>query len=181
MLLTSIKKAARVPVNAAAIRAGSSIPVILLEDVDNQGVAGECVKVKRGFARNYLVPKRMAVYMTEENRLKHADLMGNAANAGSVAAAAAAAAALEDKAQTIEALAKLGGALKIPMKTVSGSAGLYGSVTPAMISDALSEQGIVTTASQISTEKIGQLGIFTASVLGERIEIEVVAEAEASP
>ena len=48
-----------------------------------------------------------------------------------------------------------------------------------MISDALSAQGIVTTASQISTDKIGQLGIFTASVLGEQIEIEVVAEAEA--
>jgi large subunit ribosomal protein L9 len=42
--------------------------VILTEDVQHLGKAGELVKVKPGFARNYLLPKRLAVSATDRNR-----------------------------------------------------------------------------------------------------------------
>jgi large subunit ribosomal protein L9 len=42
--------------------------VILTEDVQHVGKAGELVKVKPGFARNYLLPKRLAVSATDRNR-----------------------------------------------------------------------------------------------------------------
>src|SRR6201996_3741489 len=42
--------------------------VILREDIDNLGSRGEIVKVAPGYARNFLLPKRLAVAATESNR-----------------------------------------------------------------------------------------------------------------
>ena len=56
---------------------GASIPVILLEDMD-QGRQGEIVKVKRGFMRNYLAPRKKACYLTDENKARHASLLEKA-------------------------------------------------------------------------------------------------------
>ena len=42
--------------------------IILLEDVEALGKAGEIVKVKPGYARNFLVPQGKALYATEENK-----------------------------------------------------------------------------------------------------------------
>ena len=46
--------------------------VILSQDVANLGKAGEVVKVKDGFARNYLIPRQVALAATKEN-LKNAE------------------------------------------------------------------------------------------------------------
>jgi hypothetical protein len=43
------------------------IKIILIESVPNLGEKGEHVRVAKGFARNYLIPKRLAVYATPEN------------------------------------------------------------------------------------------------------------------
>ncbi len=42
--------------------------VILREDIDNLGIRGEMVKVAAGYARNYLLPKKLAVAATESNK-----------------------------------------------------------------------------------------------------------------
>src|SRR5512146_2842838 len=42
--------------------------VILLENVDNLGSRGQIVKVANGYGRNYLLPKKMAVAATPQNR-----------------------------------------------------------------------------------------------------------------
>lgn len=42
------------------VRHGTSIPVILTQSIENRGAAGEVIDVKRGFARNYLIPRKMA-------------------------------------------------------------------------------------------------------------------------
>ena len=42
--------------------------VILREDVDKLGARGEMVKVASGYARNYLLPKRLAVAATDSNK-----------------------------------------------------------------------------------------------------------------
>ena len=41
-------------------RNGGSIPVILLGKLENKGQKGEIISVKRGFARNFLIPKKFA-------------------------------------------------------------------------------------------------------------------------
>ncbi len=48
------------PCQLLQVRHGTSIPVLLLKEVDNRGKEGEVVDVKRGFARNYLIPRKMA-------------------------------------------------------------------------------------------------------------------------
>lgn len=42
------------------VRHGGTIKVILLQDLINRGNAGAVVAVKRGFARNYLIPRKIA-------------------------------------------------------------------------------------------------------------------------
>src|SRR5882757_9044474 len=42
--------------------------VILREDIENLGTRGQVVKVAPGYARNFLLPKRMAVAATESNK-----------------------------------------------------------------------------------------------------------------
>ncbi len=158
-----------------AIRTGSSIPVILLENVDNQGVAGEVVRVKRGFARNYLVPKKMAVYMSESNRLKHADLMATALNLEE-SSAQAKNAQKEAKSKLIEALKQIQGPITIAMKTVADTSALYGSVKSSSIAAALEERGVHVSASQIDADKIEEVGTHVISILGEKIEIEITSE-----
>jgi large subunit ribosomal protein L9 len=160
-----------------AIRTGASIPVILLEDVDNQGVAGEVVRVKRGYARNFLVPKRKAVYMSDLNKSKHVDLMASAANKES-SAASAKKAMNEAKNQTLEALMQMQGpVVTIQENAVADTGGkLYGSVTASSIAAALDARGVSVTASQISVEKIDAVGVHKISILGEEFEVEVTSE-----
>lgn len=45
--------------------------VILTKDVDNLGVAGEIVRVKPGYGRNYLIPRGMALLATRGNMAQH--------------------------------------------------------------------------------------------------------------
>ena len=42
--------------------------VILREDIDKLGIRGQMVKVAAGYARNYLLPKKLAVVATESNK-----------------------------------------------------------------------------------------------------------------
>ena len=42
------------------VRFGTSIPVVLIDDIENRGEKGDVIIVKRGFARNYLIPRKMA-------------------------------------------------------------------------------------------------------------------------
>ena len=112
--------------------------VILMEKVANLGNLGDVVKVKDGYARNYLIPQGKAKRATEENlktfEVRRAELEK------------AQAAALV---QAQERGAKLGGlTLKIAQKAgVDGK--LFGSVTNHDIVDALKAQGFEVERSQV--------------------------------
>jgi len=41
--------------------------IILLENIDNLGMVGQQLKVKNGYARNYLLPRKLACLATQEN------------------------------------------------------------------------------------------------------------------
>lgn len=63
----------------------STIRVILLEDLPGRGKAGEEVEVKRGFARNYLIPQKKAVYNTDKFRAMYQHLIDAAKQAEAAA------------------------------------------------------------------------------------------------
>lgn len=79
----------------ALARRRQLLRVILLQNVDNLGSAGEVVEVKPGYARNALIPRRVAVYSTPENLATHKDLIASAAQNKAAAGAAAPVASAE--------------------------------------------------------------------------------------
>ncbi|MDX2164088.1 MAG: 50S ribosomal protein L9 [Gammaproteobacteria bacterium] len=113
--------------------------VILLEKIRNLGVLGELVKVKAGFARNYLLPQRKAVTATEANRTKfeaqRADLEKREAELLKSA---------EQRAEKINA----SGAVTITAK-VAEEGKLYGSVGIYEVSEAIKKAGIDVQKSEI--------------------------------
>ncbi|MGI9025123.1 MAG: 50S ribosomal protein L9 [Burkholderiaceae bacterium] len=112
--------------------------IILLEKVNNLGNLGDVVRVKDGFARNFLIPQRMARRATEANIAefahKRADLEKAAAEKLSAAQGVG------------EKLSGL--TLQIPAKAgVDGR--LFGSVTNADIAEALDKQGFKVEKAQV--------------------------------
>ena len=112
--------------------------VILLEKVANLGNLGEIVRVKDGFARNFLIPKRKAKRATDANKAefeaRRADLE-KAAAAQLVAAQATA--------------AKLDGMMVQITEKAGVDGRLFGSVTNFNIAEALTKQGFPVERSQI--------------------------------
>src|ERR671917_536123 len=106
------------------------IHVVLTEDLQNVGKSGELVRVRPGFARNYLIPRGLAVGATQQNvaRIEHEKKVAEAR-----------ATKLRGEAQE---LAKKLGAVKITItRPVGEGERLYGSVTARDIEEALSAQG----------------------------------------
>jgi large subunit ribosomal protein L9 len=104
--------------------------VILREHVDNLGSRGDIVKVAAGYARNYLLPRKLALAVTEANKrqIERERKIADAREA-------------EEKAQA-EALAQRIAQLEIEIaRRVGENATLYGSVTSADISHALQTKG----------------------------------------
>ena len=137
--------------------------VILREDVDKLGSRGEVVKVAPGYARNFLLPKRLAVAATDANRKiveqeKQAHLRKEAKLAGEA-----------------QDLAKLLGAVTLTIARKAGENDqLFGSVTAADISDALAAQKYNVERRKIHLEEpIRTLGEHKVSI---RLHKDVTAE-----
>ena len=104
--------------------------VILQEDVKGQGRKGQLVTVSDGYARNYLMPRKLAVPATVENL----DVMKKQEAAKKRKTDA-------DKAAALDAAEKLQGLLvKIPARSGGTGGKLFGAVTSKEISEALFEQ-----------------------------------------
>lgn len=99
--------------------------VILLEPVEKLGEAGEMVKVRPGYARNFLIPQGLALLATESNR---AELEARLAQRAKVLSARK-----SDAERLKELLAEA--TLEIPVK--AGEDRIYGSVTSRDIAEAL--------------------------------------------
>ncbi len=118
--------------------------VILLDYVYKHGVAGEVIDVADGFARNFLIPKRLAVKATE-SELKRASKLREQA--------AAKRAALD---QHMNELARIIDGVELIFGRRAASTGkLFGSVTAQDIADALMEA----TSVDINRRRIGQQGV----------------------
>ena len=128
--------------------------VILLQRVAKLGQMGEVVKVKDGFARNYLLPQGKA-------------LRANAANIASfeVKKAQLELNNLETKKEAEAVGAKLDGQTFVVIRSASDAGALYGSVTPRDAADAATAGGFTVNRGQIVLDKpIKDLGLHTVSV-----------------
>jgi large subunit ribosomal protein L9 len=147
------------------------LKVILTEDVTVLGPAGKVVEVARGYARNFLIPQGKALEATPANlaRVEKRRLQQAQVQTGVQEAAQALAATLE------------GVTLTIPQRVGEGER-LYGSVTAAMIAEALEDQGFMVDKKQLELpEPLKKLGSYEITVrlapeVKARVTVSVVAE-----
>ena len=143
------------------------IEVILREDVESLGKTGELVRVKPGYARNYLLPHGLAFEATEGNKKR--------------IAAETRAKTVRNQAERVEAerfAATLGG-LTLALTGKAGEEGkLFGSITAQDIAEALAAQGQPVDRRRIELEHpIKTLGHHTVAV---RLHPDVHAEVHVS-
>lgn len=148
--------------------------VLLREDIDALGGRGEIVKVKAGYARNYLLPRGLATLATKGN-LKQVE--GERA-------------ALLKKAATekagAEAQAAQMGSIRLDFVRRAGEQGvLFGSVTSMDVAEALKAQGYEIDRRKIALkEPIKETGEYTVNVKLHRevvLQIPVAVTAEGAP
>jgi large subunit ribosomal protein L9 len=137
--------------------------VILKEDVPDLGATGEVVNVKDGYARNYLIPKQLAVQASTKNlgQLEHQKRLIDAHKSK----------VKKDAHTMAEDIEKI--SCTIPM-LVGEQDKLFGSVTSKDIEEALSQEGINISRKRIILEEpIKSLGVYTVDV---RLHTEVTAK-----
>lgn len=148
--------------------------ILLREDIDNLGGRGEVVKVKSGYARNFLLPKGFATLATKGNikqiERERAALLKKAATDKSTAEAQAG--QMKDIVLTFE-------------RKASESGTLFGSVTTMDIADALQAKGYeIDRRKIVMKDTIKETGDYKANVKLHRevtleIPVKVTAEGEA--
>jgi|SRR5580704_14294706 len=138
--------------------------VILREDIEKLGTRGQMVKVTAGYARNFLLPRRMAVAATESNKKiveqeRQAHLRREA----------------KEQSDASD-LAKLMSSVQVTIAQKAGEADqLFGSVTVADIAASLEKQGYTIDRRKISlAEPIKTLGDFSVTVkLHRDVSVEI--------
>ncbi len=142
----------------------SSAEVLLVHDVEHLGKRGEIVKVKPGYARNYLLPHGVATVASEENKRMvelHKEKL-KAIESSRIREFVKIADAVNKYSATIEANATTDNAL-------------YGSVGPKDISDALKAAGHKIEPEHVRMEgPIRELGMYTVKLkLHEKVQTDV--------
>ena len=145
--------------------------VILLEDVQNLGYKDDVVTVKKGYARNFLIPQKKAVIATESAKKVLAENQKQRAH--KIAQIKADAQATADKMEGVS--------LTIGAKT-SSTGTIFGSVSNIQIADALAEKGFEVDRKLISIkDQVKEVGNYVAVLklhkeVSVEIPFEVIAE-----
>ncbi len=140
--------------------------VILLERIEKLGQMGDVVKVKSGYARNYLLPQKKALRATDANKQHFEEQRAQLEVSN-----------LEHRAEAEKVGKKLKG-LSVVMVRQAGEAGqLYGSVNARDISTAVTEAGFTINRQQVElNHPIKALGLHPVRVsLHPEIDVEVIA------
>src|SRR5262245_23497923 len=124
--------------------------LMLLKDVPGLGSLGDVVKVRPGYARNFLLPRGLATQPGDDTMKRVAALRKRAA------------AEAQKNLENAKAAATALSSVSVQIEQKAGEGGhLYGSVTAAMISEALAKQGVTVDASGVVLpEPIKELGIY---------------------
>ncbi|HHW81435.1 MAG TPA: 50S ribosomal protein L9 [Bacteroidales bacterium] len=145
--------------------------VILKEDILNLGYEGDVVDVKKGYARNFLIPQGKAIMATESAKKVIAENNRQRAHK------------LEQMKKDAEAFAEKieGTTLSIGAKT-SSTGTIFGSVTNIQIAEELAKKGFEVDRKYILIkDQVKEVGSYTATVrlhkeVSVEIDFEVVAE-----
>jgi large subunit ribosomal protein L9 len=145
--------------------------VILKQDIENLGYENDMVKVKNGYARNYLIPKGMALLATETNKKVLAEVQKQKSFK-------------EEKLRSeAETTAKLLDKVELKIGAKAGTSGkIFGSVNSIQIAESLKEKGYEIDRKRIDVDdSIKELGSYTATVklykdIKAEVKFEVVAE-----
>ena len=143
--------------------------VILTQDVKGKGKKGQMIEVSDGYARNFMLPKKLAIEATPDaiNTMR----MNDKATQERIA---------KEKAEALATSKKLR-EMTVVVKAKGGGAGrLFGSVTNAEIADALAKQGIKLDKRKIVlNETIKNVGTYTATCkLGYEITAPLTVKIE---
>ena len=128
--------------------------IILLHDVKSLGKEGDSLKVKDGYARNYLIPRKLAIQHTAgankiiEAKQKRVKIIA------------------EKEKQEKELLGKKISKLSINIRMESGvNDTLFGTITPDMISNVLKQEDIIVDKKcVVIKEPIKKLGVYTVEM-----------------
>jgi len=137
--------------------------IILLERIENLGQMGDVVRVKPGYARNYLLPQKKAVRLTEGNRTRFDEQRAQLEAAN-----------LERRTEAEAVGSKLDGLAVVLIRQAGEAGQLYGSVSARDIADAVTAAGFTVNRQQIRLQQpIKTLGLHK---LGVGLHPEVVVQ-----
>jgi large subunit ribosomal protein L9 len=131
------------------------VEVILLERVGRLGQMGQVVKVKPGFARNFLLPQKKALRATKDNLalFEHQKVQLEAQN-------------IERRTEAEDVAKKLDGVIVVVIRQAGESGQLYGSVTARDIAEAVTGAGFTVNRGQVEIDKaIKTLGLYKQRVV----------------
>jgi large subunit ribosomal protein L9 len=146
--------------------------VVLTQDMESLGLGGEIVNVAKGYARNYLIPRGMALEATEQN-IKLTERQRKNIEIKRIKA----------KEEALKVKERLSGISVTIAQKVGEEDKLYGSVTTMDIAEQLEKQGITVERRRMVLDKpIKTLGDFTVTVklhpdVSASIKVVVVPEA----
>jgi large subunit ribosomal protein L9 len=131
------------------------VEIILLERVENLGQMGQVVRVKPGFARNFLLPQKKALRATKDN-LKYFESQRAQLEATN----------LKLRGEAEQVAGPLGGMTVVILRQAGESGQLYGSVSARDISDAVVAAGVTINRAQVSLDHpIKTLGLHSVRVV----------------
>ena len=140
--------------------------VILLERVEKLGQMGDVVKVKPGYARNYLLPQKMALRATKANRayFEQQQTHLEAAN-------------LERRSEAEAVARKFEGLSIVLVRQASEMGQLYGSIRPQDIADGVNDAGVTLEHKQVKLDRpIKTIGLHKVRIaLHPEVAVEITA------
>jgi large subunit ribosomal protein L9 len=150
----------------------AAVELILLQRVENLGQMGEIVRVKPGFARNYLLPLKKALRATADNRaiFEQQKAQLEAQN-------------LRRKEEAERVAERVSGLTVVIIRQAGESGGLYGSVSSRDIAEACTEGGLTIGRDQVVLEHpIKALGLARVRVvLHPEVSLTVTVNVARSP
>jgi len=145
--------------------------VYLLKDIASVGMAGEVLKVKEGYALNFLIPQKMAVKITSKNEAFYASRTKTVDHRKEVISSKTS--MLGEKIKTLNLSLK---------RKMHDDGKLYGAISSSEIVDLLAKEGVAITKSQVKFAKnIKEKGNFSVGIkltskLQSAFSLKIVSE-----
>ncbi len=147
--------------------------VFLLKDVEKVGIAGEVIKAAEGYARNYLIPKKLGVEVTKKNESSFVHRIKTIVKRKEAVSS-----------KTSMLAERIKSAQVVLKRKIHDKDQLYGSISPKEVVEGLSQQhGITISNSQvlfdksIKTKGLHTITIKLSSKLQPKLKIKIVPEA----